>query len=75
MHRVELKAALRHQKGRRLPQVPNAPCGVERPSYQKQVEACSLVPNAPCGVERMFVIRIVSSLTLFLMYRVELKGG
>ncbi len=36
------------------------------------MERC--VPNVPCGVERDIGHRILTPQTLFLMYRVELKG-
>ena len=55
--------------------VPNAPCGVERRTPVKTVILFSRVPNAPCGVERMAKKSLCLYQSLFLMHRVELKGG
>ncbi len=53
MHRVELKVCFHSLFFLVFPQlVPNAPCGVERPSSLSVLTIRSSgVPNAPCGVE------------------------
>ncbi len=50
MHRVELKVGYL-LKSYPPTQVPNAPCGVERPDEHPPTGLLAHVPNAPCGVE------------------------
>ena len=54
--------------------VPNVPCGVERIMSIKTYGLGTItVPNVPCGVESRPMNGWSSSLSGFLMYRVELK--
>ena len=58
--------------------VPNVPCGVESNQLNSVsfTHNLNLVPNVPCGVESCnttFLSSLLTSIFLFLMYRVELK--
>ena len=56
-----------------LTYVPNVPCGVERNPNPSSHSLNFSVPNVPCGVERSPFLGRLAELTVFLMYRVELK--
>ena len=74
MHRVELKVLFLSSSSLLAFSVPNAPCGVESWTLRSSSTLGRWVPNAPCGVESFSIILIsLSSTSLFLMHRVELK--
>ena len=74
MYRVELKEGPNPYQTDGALYVPNVPCGVERSLLKCIYKQAHLVPNVPCGVERRPSFGKAIALTLFLMYRVELKG-
>ena len=74
MYRVELKDFIVELAVKLLlVGVPNVPCGVESLLSPLRDLAVPLVPNVPCGVESSFSKRTPLGVSMFLMYRVELK--